>query len=108
MAKSKKVENAPVWQAPDFFKSSPERVAGWVDELLQDREALLKSTSQYKDIDKAFSLVSGQPDSSINEQRSNLNTNRAKRSLREIVAALADVRQTDGYDTENKAFKDEA
>src|SRR5260370_40912701 len=101
MAKAKTDNNAPVWQVPDYIKTlnKPEIVAGWVDELLQDRESLLKSTSQYKDIDKAFSLIAGQPDSSINEQRSNLNTNRAKRSIREINAALADVRQMDGYDT---------
>ncbi len=110
MAKSKVVDTAPVWQVPDYIKclSKPEIVAGWVDELLQDREALLKSTSQYKDIDKAFSLIAGQPDSSINEQRSNMNTNRAKRSIREINAALSDVRQMDGFDTEDKAFKPEA
>lgn len=108
MARPKRVATAPIWQVPDYFKAPPSRVSGWVDELLQDREGLLKSTSQYKDIDKAFAIISGQPDSSINEQRSKMNTNRAKRSLREIVASLSDVRQTDGFDTENKAFKDEA
>lgn len=107
MAKPKG-DTGPIWQVPDFLKSSPARVAGWVNELLQDREALLKATSQYKDIDKAFALIAGNPDSSIQEQRSNMNTNRAKRSLREIVASLADVRQTDGYDTENSALKPEA
>lgn len=107
MAKPKG-DSSPVWQVPDFLKATPTRVAGWVDELLQDREALLKATSQYKDIDKAFALIAGNPDASINEQRSNMNTNRAKRSLREIVASLSDVRQTDGYDTENTALKSEA
>lgn len=108
MAKPKGSDNSPIWQVPDFLKASPQRVAGWVNELLQDRESLLKATSQYKDIDKAFALIAGNPDSSIQEQRSNLNTNRAKRSLREIVASLSDVRQTDGYDTENDALKSEA
>lgn len=108
MAKPKGSDNSPLWQVPDFLKASKQRIAGWVNELLQDRESLLKATSQYKDIDKAFALIAGNPDSSIQEQRSNLNTNRAKRSLREIVASLSDVRQTDGYDTENKALKSEA
>ena len=98
----------PVWQVPDFLTAKPHVVSGWVEEILQDRERLLKTTRQYKDIDKAFALISGAPDSSISEQRSQMNTNRAKRCVREIVASLSDVRQADGYDTENKAFKDEA
>jgi len=98
----------PVWQVPDFLTAKPHVVSGWVEEILQDREGLLKTTRQYKDIDKAFALISGAPDSSISEQRSQMNTNRAKRCVREIVASLSDVRQADGYDTENKAFKDEA
>lgn len=98
----------PQWQVPDFLTAKPHVVSGWVEEVLQDRESLLKTTRQYRDIDKAFSLIAGEPDSSANEQRSKMNTNRAKRSVREIIASLSDVRQADGYDTENKAFKDEA
>lgn len=106
---SSKVANlSPEWQAPDFFTSTPQRVAGWVKEILEDREGLLKTTRQYGDIDKAFSLIAGLPDSSMQEQRSALNTNRAKRSVREIIASLSDVRQADGFDTDNKAFKGEA
>lgn len=104
----KLINNSPQWQVPDFLTASPKSVAGWVEEVLQDREGLLKTTTQYADIDKAFSLIRGEPDSSISEQRSKMNTNRAKRSLREITASLSDVRQADGYDTENAAMKDEA
>lgn len=108
MAKSTLINDNPMWQVPDLFTSKPHDVAGWVTEILEDRESLLKTTSQYKDIDKSFSLISGRPDSSVSEQRSKMNTNRAKRQMREIIASLSDVRQADGFATENKAFKDEA
>lgn len=104
----KLINTSPQWQVPDYLTAKPHQVTGWVKEVLEDREGLLKTTSQYADIDKAFSLIKGQPDSSISEQRSKMNTNRAKRSIREIVASLSDVRQADGYDTENQAMKEEA
>ena len=100
-------DTQPTWQVPDFLTSKASTVAGYVKEVTTDCESLLKTTSQYKDVGRGFDLIAGRPDSSIQEQRSNLNSNRAKRSMREITAALADTRQVDGYDSQNKAFKDQ-
>jgi len=97
-------ESQPTWQAPDFLTAKQSIIAGYVKEVTEDCESLLKTTSQYNDVGKGFDLIAGRPDSSIQEQRSNLNSNRAKRSMREITAALADTRQVDGYDSQNKAF----
>jgi len=108
MASNKLNNDTPNWQVPDFLSAKPHQVAGWVSEILEDREALLKTTRQYGDLDKAFALIAGLPDSSLSEQRSKMNSNRAKRQMREIIASLSDIRQADGFDTENKAFKDEA
>jgi hypothetical protein len=100
-------DTQPTWQVPDFFTSKPSTIAGYVKEVTEDCESLLKTTSQYKDVGRGFDLIAGRPDSSIQEQRSNLNSNRAKRSMREVTAALADTRQVDGFESQNKAFSDQ-
>jgi hypothetical protein len=104
---ARKDPSQQTWQAPDFFTAKPNIVAGWCNEIVQDREAALKTTQQYKDVGLGFDLIAGKPDNTIQEQRSPLNSNRAKRSMREIVAALSDTRQVDGYETGNSAVKDE-
>ena len=95
------------WQPPDMLASGQDR-AGWAEDLVQEGERWLGQQPSYKDLNRSIDLIAGKPDVASQENRSKLTTNRAKRSLREIIGTLSDTRYLDSFTTDNKAFTDEA
>lgn len=95
------------WQPPEFIEKGMRR-AGWCADIISEGEKWLQAQPAYKDIQRGFDIIAGLPGADSRESRSPLNSNRAKRSIREIVAALSDTRTVDCYSTDNKALADEA
>src|ERR1035438_1721911 len=100
-------ENIQRWQPPDRLAPG-RKIVGWVDEILSDGEGWLESQPFWSDLDKAEDLIRGKETVQADQNRSDLTSNRLKRILREIVAAISDVRYPDVWSSDNKAFSPEA
>ena len=79
------------WAPPDRLQPGKKRW-GWVDEIVQDGERWLQQQPFWNDLAKAEDLIRGKEMLKADENRSDLTSNRLKRILREMVAAISDVR----------------
>jgi hypothetical protein len=95
------------WQPPDRLAPG-RKIVGWTDEIISDGEGWLESQPFWSDLDKAENLIRGKETIKADENRSDLTTNPLKLILREIVAAVSDVRYPDAFSSDNKAFAPEA
>src|SRR5271167_76632 len=88
------------WQVP-HFETSHDKKLSWCAEAMQEGQSWLKSQRGYEDMRKALDVISGRMGDVIPEYRSQLNSNRLKRNVREIVGALSDIRPLWGYHSDN-------
>ena len=95
------------WQPPDRLAPGKQR-AGWIDEIKQDGERWLQAQPFWSDLAKAEDLILGKEMTKADENRSDLTSNRLKRILREMTAAISDVRYPDAWGSENKAYANQA
>ena len=100
-------ENIQRWQPPDRLAPG-RKIVGYIDEIVSDGEGWLESQPFWSDLDKAEDLIRGKETVQADQNRSDLTSNRLKRILREIVAAISDVRYPDVWSSDNKAFSPEA
>lgn len=95
------------WQPPSRLAPGKKR-KGWLDEIIGDGEGWLQAQPFWSDLNKAEKLIRGQESVQADENRSDLTSNRLKRILREIVAAISDVSYPDAWSSDNKAYAPEA
>ena len=95
------------WQPPDRLAPG-RKIVGWADEVISDGEGWLESQPFWSDLSKAENLIRGKERAKADENRSDLTSNGLKGMLREIVAAISDVRHPDSLSSDNKAFAPEA
>ena len=95
------------WQPPDRLAPG-QKIVGWTNEIIQDGEGWLESQPFWSDLSKAENLIRGKECVKADENRSDLTSNRLKRILREMVAAISDVRYPDVWSSDNKAFAPES
>ena len=95
------------WQPPDRLQPG-KKIVSWCNDIIQDGEGWLESQPFWSDLSKAENLIRGKACIKADENRSDLTSNRLKRILREMVAAISDVRYPDVWSSDNKAFAEEA
>jgi hypothetical protein len=101
------------WQAPPAIgingvKMSDTRLLSWCEEAMQEGQAWLKMQRGYGDWRKALDILAGRGGLDLYDYRSRLKTNRLKRNVREIIAALSDIRPLWGYHSDNAAYLGQA
>jgi hypothetical protein len=105
---------SPDWKMPpamarDGTPTSSDRKLGWLREAISEGETFLRMQRGYRDIDRAFDLISGyNTDERIPASLSGVNVNRVKRNLRELVATLSNLRPMWGYKNDNKQYDQQA
>lgn len=95
------------WQPPDRLAPG-RKIVGWCDDIISDGESWLQSQPFWSDLSKAENLIRGKECVQADENRSDLTTNPLKLILREVVAAISDVRYPDVWSSDNKAFAPES
>ena len=95
------------WQPPDRLAPG-QKIVGWCNDIIQDGEGWLQSQPFWSDLGKAENLIRGKECAKADENRSDLTSNRLKRIMREMVAAISDVRYPDVWSSDNKSFAPEA
>lgn len=91
------------WQPPNRLAAG-RNVWAWADEIISDSEHWLQAQPFWNDMSRAENLILGKEQLKADENRSDLTSNRLKRILREMVAAMSDVRHPDAWSSENKAY----
>jgi hypothetical protein len=92
------------WQCPPAATDESRRI-GWLNEAADEGMAWLKSQRGYSDIRKTLAIIAGTDFSgNMPSYRSRVNPNRLKKNIRVIVGALAKLRPTWGYSSDNKAY----
>lgn len=100
-------DNTKRWQPPDRLSKGRD-IVGWADDIISDSEGWLESQPFWSDLSKAENLIRGKECVKADENRSDLTSNGLKSMLREIVAAVSDVRYPDALTSDNKAFSPES
>ena len=100
-------DNVSRWQPPDRLAPGQKRF-GWAEEIISDGERWLQAQPFWNDMAKAENLIRGKEQAAPDENRSSLTSNRLKRILREMVAAMSDVRHPDAWASRNRAYAAEA
>lgn len=96
------------WQCPPAA-SPEERRLGWLDEQCEEGQAWLRSQRGYSDIKPALDILAGRNLGDLPpDYRSRINTNRLKRNVREVIGTLSKLRPMWGYQSDNRAFSDNA
>jgi hypothetical protein len=95
------------WQPPDRLADGKKRW-GWVDDIVSDGERWLEKQAFWADLDRAEKMIRGKEMAKADQNRSDLTSNRLKRILREMSAAISDVRYPDAWSSDNKAYANEA
>lgn len=96
------------WQCPPAGVAADRRL-GWLNEATEEGQAWIKSQRGYSDFRKALETLSGgETGTRPAEYRSQLNTNRLKRNIREVVGTMAKLRPLWGYHSDNKAYASQA
>ncbi len=93
------------WQPPARDAKGSEKMA-WVNDIVSSGEQFNSSLLSSRDIGAAINLISGKASDRLNQSRSNINMNREKRALREVVANISDIRSVDAYVSDNPAYQD--
>ena len=92
------------WQPPARDAKPSDKMA-WMNDVVSSGETYNSTLLSSRDIGTAINLISGRPAENLNQSRSNLNMNREKRALREVVANIADIRSVDAYTSDNPAYQ---
>ena len=92
------------WQPPPR-DAKPSDKMGWLNDVISSGEQYNSSLLSSRDIGTAINLITGKMAENLNQSRSNLNMNREKRALREVVANIADIRSVDAYTSDNPAYQ---
>jgi hypothetical protein len=95
------------WQPPNRLALGKD-IVGWTEDIISDGEGCLQSQPFWSDLSKAEKLIRGKECVKADENRSDLTTNPLKLILREMVAAISDVRYPDVWSSDNRAFSPEA
>jgi hypothetical protein len=93
------------WQPPPR-DAKPSDKMGWLNDVVSSGEQFNASLLSSRDIGAAISLIAGKDTGKLNQSRSNLNMNREKRALREVVANIADIRSVDAYSSDNPSVQE--
>ena len=101
--------SASSWQVPPQAASEQYKL-GWLNEQTEDGLAWQRSQRGYGDWQKAFEILSGRGSNlqRTASYRSQLQTARLKRNLKEVRGAVANIRPIWGYATDNEALKAQA
>lgn len=78
---------------------------GWLNDVVSSGEQFNSSLLSSRDIGAAINLISGKASDRLNQSRSNVNMNREKRALREVVANISDIRAVDAYTSDNPSYQ---
>lgn len=96
------------WQVPPSVVADDSKL-GFLNESVEDGMTWLKSQRGYGDFKKALATLSGRSPTNLTAAyRSQLNPNRLKRDVREVVGTLAKLRPMWGYHSDNKGYKGQA
>ncbi len=99
-------EETKHWQPPpNKGRDNASARMSWVADVVSAGEQYNASLTAGKDVERAIGMISGRDARLPNQSRSDLNFNREKRALREVVANIADIRPVDGYSSENPAYQ---
>jgi hypothetical protein len=94
------------WQPPpNEGRDNASARMSWVADVVASGEQYNASLTAGKDVGRAIAMISGKDARLPNQTRSDLNFNREKRALREVVANIADIRPVDGYSSDNPAYQ---
>lgn len=97
------------WQVPPAMVSEDYKI-GWLNENTEEGQAWLKTQRGTGDMRNALDTLAGR-DTGIKSAatyRSQVNPNRLKRNVREVVGTLAKLRPIWGYHSDNSAYKEQA
>jgi hypothetical protein len=102
-------EDTRHWQPPanEGYANASRRM-GWVNDIVSCGEQWQAAQQGYKDLNRTIDMIAGTMQTLPNESRSNLFINRGKRALSEIISNLADIRQIDGYTSDNEQYSKSA
>jgi hypothetical protein len=78
---------------------------GWINDVVSYGEQYQAAQLASRDIVQSINMISGRLNNKPNQSRSALTMNREKRSLREFIANIANVRAIDAYASENPAYQ---
>ena len=96
------------WQAPPQATRESYKL-GWLDDVVVEGQAWLRSQRGYSDFRKALDILSGTGAATPRaEYRSKVATNRLKRNCREVVGTCAKLRPIWGYHSDNAAYASRA
>lgn len=97
------------WQVPPAMVSEDHKI-GWLNECTEEGQAWLKTQRGSSDMRRALDTLAGRDTGSKSAAtyRSQVNPNRLKRNVREVVGTLAKLRPIWGYHSDNAAYKEEA
>lgn len=95
------------WQPPkdDGKDNAGQRIA-WINDVVGYGEQYQASQFSSKDIGLGIDMISGRVGNKLNQSRSSLTINRGKRTLRQVVANIANIRAVDAYTSDNPALQD--
>src|SRR5581483_5647946 len=93
------------WKVPPKEAAQSTKL-GWVSEAIQQGTNYLRAQRAYTDYDLAIDIIAGTEKERLASYRSDVQTGRLKRNLREHIATLSDLRPFWGYNTENRDLYD--
>lgn len=93
---------APVFEFPDATK------LGWLREAIETGSTWVRNHISATDIERGIAVLKGNDRNGYTYQWNSLTSNDLKRDVKEIIETLADIRPFWGYQTNNKAFDEEA
>ena len=89
------------WAAPPF-ESSPSRIVGFVEDMIQEGEGYLEGLSAYKNLSQNLRVF----DAIFRDKtKSALVTNKLKYDIRKFCETLAEVREIGTYGSDHPAYK---
>ncbi len=98
----------PLYLNPDGTHASEANLLGNLKEARQQGVSYLKGQRSWDDIDRAFEALADDQDDPRRPSLSNVRYNISKRCIREVVAALSNLRVVPDYGTENPKYEYQA
>ena len=89
------------WQAPPF-SAPPDRIVGWVEDMVSEGEGFLQNQSCYQNLGSNMRIFDGL---FKDKSKSTLVTNRLKYNIRKFCETLAEVREIAGFGSDIPAYK---
>lgn len=95
------------WQAPAFERPDDKKLA-FCKQCIDSGMKWVEDQCSSDDLQRALDILSGKSGSVTSGKWASITTGDLKRSIREIVETLANIRPAWAYNTDNDAFRDEA